>query len=82
MHPASYQEETANLVEKAQVKNKTKQNKKKNAETQRVSFMAQQSLNWPPKKPRSSSLDIVVKRKETYVAKVWVLAVVVFWYVN
>ena len=29
MHPASYQEETANLVEKAQVKNKTKQNKKK-----------------------------------------------------
>ena len=27
MHPASYQEEIANLVEKAQVKNKTKQKK-------------------------------------------------------
>ena len=34
MHPASYQEETANLVEKAQVKNKTKQNKKKRWNTE------------------------------------------------
>ena len=51
MHPASHQEETANLVEKAQVQKKTnKQKNTNNTETQRVSFMAQQSLNWPPKK--------------------------------
>jgi len=42
MHPASHQEETANLVEKAQVQKKKNTN---NTETQRVSFMAQQSLN-------------------------------------
>ena len=46
MHPASHQEETANLVEKAQVQKKTnKQKNTNNTETQRVSFMAQQSLN-------------------------------------
>lgn len=42
IHPASHQEETGNLVEKAQVKNNNNNNK--DTETQRVSFMAQQSL--------------------------------------
>lgn len=65
MHPASHQEAWETWLRKHRSKTTTTTKK---AQTQRVSFMAQQSLI-KPIKPRSSTLDLVVRGK-TYVAKV------------